>query len=111
METQKAGYTDRDEGPADAFRKKKPKLSLLARIIRFFTRPNPGKRLIDRELDKLHKLLVKEGEKVVRLEEDEIQEAMARMGGIMVAMLTVYFRKGKKSGFRIPEDLEERWGV
>lgn len=95
----------------EQFRKKKPKLSLLARIIRFLTFSKYRKSLIDRQLEKLHALLHREGQAIEKLEERELQEAMAHVSGLMIPMLTVYFRQGKKSGFRIPEDLQEHWGV
>ena len=51
------------------------------------------------------------GEPVEELEEEMIVELMKVFGGIMVAILSVHFRKGKKSGFRIPATLQDNWAL
>ena len=43
------------------------------------------------------------------VEEEIITKFMSSLGGIMVSILSVYFREGKKAGFRIPENLKDHW--
>lgn len=69
------------------------------------------KGLFDKHIDLLHNILHQGGELVDKLEDEAIQEAMSAMGGIIISILSVYFRKGKNAGFRIPEDLEEHWEI
>jgi hypothetical protein len=38
-------------------------------------------------------------------------DSMSALGGIMIAVLSLHFRKGKQSGFRIPENLKENWSL
>ena len=56
-----------------------------------------------------HEILHKEGQLVEKLLEKDIEKVMNVMGGIIISMLSKYFRKGKNAGFRIPEDLQEHW--
>lgn len=67
--------------------------------------------LIDIQLKLLHDLLhdLETGEPLEKLEEDSINKLISIFGGIMVSVLSVHFRKGKESGFRIPKDLQENW--
>lgn len=67
---------------------------------------------IDLHLDKLHNILHDDnGEPVEELEEDLIIESMTIFGGIMVGILSFHFRKGKNSGFRIPNTLQDNWSL
>lgn len=67
---------------------------------------------IDIHLDKLHNILHHDdGEPVEELEEDLIIESMSIFGGIMVGILSFHFRKGKNSGFRIPDTLQDNWSL
>lgn len=91
-----------------------PKLSLKARFISLFIRkPKRRRHLLDLHLDIFHNLLHHEdGETPVdRLEEEMIKTAMSAIGGIMVSVLSVYFRDGKKTGFRIPDNLKDHWAL
>lgn len=73
--------------------------------------------LIDKHLSLLHNVLHHKdsGNPREELEEQLILDAMNSMGGIMVSVLSVYFRGGKKdrdgrdSGFRIPDTLQANW--
>ena len=75
--------------------------------------------LIDSHLSLLHNVLHHEdsGNPREELEEQLIIDAMNSMGGIMVSILSVYFRGGKKdsdgkiSGFRIPDTLKDNWSL
>lgn len=46
---------------------------------------------------------------VQKAEEFVIEDSMSAIGGMVVGVLTVFFRPGKNSGFRIPADLQELW--
>ncbi|HSO87438.1 MAG TPA: oxygenase MpaB family protein [Draconibacterium sp.] len=95
----------------------KPKASLLERILFFLLQLfGKGKKqihLIDIQLERLHKNLHIEGTNnpVDELEEDVILDSMAALGGIMVGILSFHFRKGKDSGFRIPDNLKDNWAL
>ncbi len=69
--------------------------------------------LVDQHIDNLHKLIHKNGseEPIDELEEGMILEVMSSLGGIMVGILSLHFRKGKDSGFRIPKTLKEHWSM
>jgi hypothetical protein len=86
---------------------------ILFLIMRFFGFNKNGTHLIDIHFDKMHNILHDNstGEPVEELEEEMIVELMKVFGGIMVAILSVHFRKGKKSGFRIPATLQDNWAL
>lgn len=69
--------------------------------------------LIDIHLEKMQNILhnSETGEPVEELEEEMIVELMKVFGGIMVAVLSLHFRKGKESGFRIPATLQDNWAL
>lgn len=67
--------------------------------------------LFDKHINILHEILHEDGVLVEKLAEKEIQATMSAMGGIIISILSVYFRQGKNSGFRIPDDLQEHWGL
>jgi hypothetical protein len=72
-----------------------------------------GTHLIDLHINKMHNILHDDstGEPVEELEEEMIVELMKVFGGIMVAILSIHFRKGKESGFRIPAKLQDNWAL
>ncbi|HSM46746.1 MAG TPA: oxygenase MpaB family protein [Draconibacterium sp.] len=86
---------------------------ILFLIMSFFGFNKNGNHLIDIHFDKMHNILHDNstGEPVEELEEEMIVELMKVFGGIMVAILSVHFRKGKKSGFRIPATLQDNWAL
>ena len=71
------------------------------------------KLLIDLHIDILHEILHNDGthELIEELDEKLIVDSMAALGGIMIGILSVHFRDGKQSGFRIPADLQEYWSL
>ena len=68
---------------------------------------------IEIEVKLLYNILhdVKNNEPLEKLEEDSIMELITVLGGIMVSVLSVHFRHGKESGFRIPQYLQEDWAL
>ena len=69
------------------------------------------KSLIDTHHDKLQKVLYPEGadKPIEEIGEELIMESMAALSGIMIGILSVHFREGKQSGFRIPKTLRANW--
>ncbi len=43
--------------------------------------------------------------------DDIVNKAVSSIGGVIVGILSKYFRLGKQSGFRIPVDLKEHWAL
>lgn len=86
---------------------------LLSRILTLFGIKFSGSHSIDLHLGKMHNILhdLESGEPVEKLEEDAILELISIFGGIMVAVLSIHFRQGKESGFRIPNDIQENWAL
>lgn len=86
---------------------------ILFLIMSLFGFNKKGNHLIDIHFDKMHNILHDDstGEPVEELEEEMIVELMKVFGGIMVAILSVHFRKGKESGFRIPATLQDNWAL
>ncbi len=95
----------------------KPKISFFERILffllRLFGKGKNNIHLIDLQLERLHKNLHIEGtdDPVDVLEEDAILDSMSALGGIMIGILSLHFRKGKDSGFRIPDNLKDNWSL
>lgn len=92
---------------------KKGFLGWIARLINWIIGEGKKVQLFEDHLKQLHDLLYKEGTDIPvdELEEDAIVDIMSTMGGIMVAILSLYFRPGKQSGFRIPDDLQQLWAL
>lgn len=69
--------------------------------------------LVDIHLDLFHNILHHEGTDTPLefLEEEMIDKAMSTIGGVMVGVLSTYFREGKKSGFRIPDNIRDHWSL
>jgi hypothetical protein len=85
---------------------------LWALILNLLGMEKNGEHLIDIQLDKLYDILHDDdGKPVDELEEEMIVEVMSLMGGIMVSVLSIYFREGKETGFRIPQNLQENWAL
>lgn len=42
---------------------------------------------------------------------DLFKTAMNSVGGVIIGVLSLYFREGKEAGFRIPTDLKEHWAL
>lgn len=72
------------------------------------------KNLIDYQLEEFEELLIQldpEGPATRGLKEELFKRAMASIGGVIIGVLSTYFRLGKQSGFRIPENLKEHWAL
>ena len=76
-------------------------------LSRFFK----GKQLIDTHHKNLHKALQKRGneESGAEIGEEIIMDAMSALSGIVIGILSLHFREGKSSGFRIPKTLRANW--
>jgi hypothetical protein len=101
----------------DEFKPKQEKMGFITKILflimSFFGFNKKGDFLFDIHLGKMHNLLYDKatGEPVEELEEEMIVELMKLFGGIMVAILSLHFRKGKETGFRIPATLQDNWAL
>jgi len=103
------------------YRRKKIKVGFFHRlvgwILNIIGRIDKKVDLFDIHVDILKKILDHEGieglvdELEEQLEEDMVTKTMAAMGGIMVSILSVHFREGKQSGFRIPSSLKQHWSL
>lgn len=45
------------------------------------------------------------------MDEKLMLDTMKALGPVMVVILSLHFRKGKQSGFRIPKSLKENWSI
>ena len=99
------------------FKPKQEKIGFIAKllflIMSFFGFNKKGLHLLDIHLEKMHNILHDKatGEPVEELEEEMIVEIMKVFSGIMVAILSLHFRQGKESGFRIPATLQNNWAL
>ena len=103
----------------EKYKPAKPVKSLLYRllewILKIIGQNKKQNNLIDKHVGLLQELLnlggikelVEELDEVV--EEEIITKFMSTLGGIMVSILSVHFREGKRAGFRIPENLKDHW--
>ena len=84
-----------------------------ARLFQFFRTIEKKNHLFVVHLEMIKSIIHIEGSDIAKdtLEEDAITDIMNAMGGIMVSVLSMYFRTGKNSGFRIPKDLQELWSL
>ena len=97
------------------YQKKKPDSGLGNRIIgvgmqllsRFFNRKN----LVEVHHGKLREALLNKGSDNTGKEigEEIILDAMSALSGIMIGILSLHFREGKQTGFRIPKTLRANW--
>ena len=98
----------------DSVKSKVDKPGFFRHILNWFKKDDPSKpHLIDHHLNIFHGLLHHEGTSnpVEFLEEEMITIAMKSVGGVMVGIMSSYFRKGKKSGFRIPDNIVDHWSL
>ncbi|WP_234567541.1 oxygenase MpaB family protein [Rhodohalobacter sp. 614A] len=88
-------------------------LFILNWLLSLFGVDNNKLHRIDIELELLHNILhdAETGEPLEEIEEESIVELITIFGGIIVSILSVHFREGKESGFRIPKDLQENWAL
>lgn len=95
----------------------KPDQGFIGRIIdwvmNILGRSENQKHLFHIHVDILHNILHHKGtnDPVEKMDEEMIVDSMSALGGIMIAVLSLHFRKGKQSGFRIPENLKENWSL
>ncbi len=66
---------------------------------------------IDIHIKLLHNVLHHRdtGNPIEELEEEMIVDSMSAMGGIMISILNGHYRRGKDTGFRIPQTLQDNW--
>jgi len=94
---------------------KSPLFKLLEWILNFVGISKKQNNLIDKHVGILQGILNHGGiqelieELDEAVEEEIITKFMSNMGGIIVSILSVHFREGKKAGFRIPENLKDHW--
>jgi hypothetical protein len=68
------------------------------------------KHLVTVHRKKLHKSILKiEKESGDDVQNDNPNETIAALSGVIIGILSLYFRDGKKSGFRIPKTLRANW--
>ena len=97
------------------FVKKRPKNDLRASIkfwvIKVLTYLLNQKTLIEVHQDKLNITLNPNGEErpIEEIGEEMILESMSAISGIVIGILSLHFREGKQSGFRIPKTLRANW--
>lgn len=99
------------------YNKLKPLSGIIERIIAW-VRKRLGLNLqkihrFETHLNKIHKILHPDGSDdfIDELDEKLMMDAMSSLGTVMVGILTLHFRKGKQSGFRIPKTLQENWEI
>lgn len=72
------------------------------------------KNLVDFQLDVFEELAKKmdpQGPVDRGIVADLFKTAMNSVGGVIIGVLSLYFREGKEAGFRIPTDLKEHWAL
>ena len=115
--TEMKGYYNTIKDKKSSIKRPKKEASFFEKvlflILNLIGMDSKGAHLIDVHFDKMHNILHDKdtGEPVEELEEETIVELMSLLGGIMVALLSIYFREGKESGFRIPKSLEDNWAL
>ena len=80
-------------------------------IIKVLTYLLNQKTLIEIHQDKLNITLNPNGEErpIEEIGEEIILESMSALSGIVIGILSLHFREGKQSGFRIPKTLRANW--
>jgi len=97
------------------FAKKRPNKGLLENtkdwIIKELNRFLNKKPLHTIHNDKLNNVLQRGGDKneIEEIGEEIINESMSALSGIVIGILSLHFREGKNSGFRIPKTLRANW--
>jgi len=71
----------------------------------------PGKHMITVHRKNLHSTVLKSEKETDDddARENVVHESIAALSGVMIGILSLYFRDGKKSGFRIPRTLRANW--
>ena len=46
---------------------------------------------------------------VVEFSEELVKDSLSALSGVMIGILSLHFREGKQSGFRIPKTLRANW--
>jgi hypothetical protein len=97
----------------DVFRKNKKK-SLFEQtkgwVMGLLELVRPGKHMVTVHRKNLHSTVLKaENENDDDSKENVVHESIAALSGVMIGILSLYFRDGKKSGFRIPRTLRANW--
>jgi hypothetical protein len=97
------------------FVKKHPKKglfeNLVAWLVKELNRFNNRKPLIEIHNNKLHQVLHKKEDDnpVEELGEEIMSDSLSALSGIVIGILSLHFREGKNSGFRIPKTLRANW--
>jgi len=81
------------------------------------TRGERSKNLVDYQLDEFNSIFEEvDNPTATRGLVSDVMDTMAKKGmnamaGVIIDVLSKYFREGKKAGFRIPGDLKEHWAL
>jgi hypothetical protein len=86
---------------------------IIAWINQLLGRPQKEIHLFESHLGAIKNLLhLEKAEDLVdEMDEKLMLDTMKALGPIMVGILSLHFRKGKQSGFRIPHSLKENWSI
>jgi hypothetical protein len=101
----------------DDYKKLKPLQGIIDRILAWVKKVlgiSPEEiHLFQTHLNNLQLILHLEvtGDIKEKLDEKVMLDVMSSLGAIMVGILTLHFREGKQSGFRIPKNLKENWAI
>jgi hypothetical protein len=99
------------------YRKTKSAKGFIERIIdwifQLLGRPQKEINLFGSHLGVLKNMLhLEQAEDVVdEMDEKLMLDTMKALGPVMVGILSLHFRPGKQSGFRIPKSLKENWSI
>ena len=86
---------------------------IIAWINQLLGRPKKEIHLFESHLGAIKNMLhLEKAEDLVdEMDEKLMLDTMKALGPIMVGILSLHFRKGKESGFRIPHSLKENWSI
>ncbi len=84
---------------------------LMALVLKILSLLLKQKTILEIHHDNLDKVLYPKGEDktIEEIGEEVIMESMSALSGIIIGILSVHFREGKQSGFRIPKTLRANW--
>lgn len=97
------------------FVKKRPKKGFLentvAWVVKELNRFQNRKPLIEIHNNKLHEVLhnKEDNNPLEELGEEIVNDSLSALSGIVIGILSIHFREGKNSGFRIPKTLRANW--
>jgi hypothetical protein len=97
------------------FVKKRPKKGIIENtvdwIVKELNRFKNSKPLIEIHNNKLHNVLHREEDDhpIDEFKEEIMSDSLSAISGIVIGILSLHFREGKNSGFRIPKTLRANW--